>query len=468
MSERFDLVVIGAGAAGIPAAIFAARAGAQVLLVDAADKIGGTFHLSSGHMSAAGTRLQAAKGISDTPDAHYADVMRINGGSADPALVRLAVDNAADTLHWLLDNGLEVVAGHPIIYKGHEGYTVPRTYWGPEAGRSVLKVLAPLLEAEIAAGGVTLWLETRMEALLRGGDGDVCGVRVRDGAASRDVTAGAVLLATGGYTASAAAYAALNPGVPLYSGGYPTAQGDGIFAAQELGAAVVGRGAYLPIFACVSSPGAVGGYANSTCTNPLIRMPWEIFVNDRGERFFAEDQPSCDHREHALAEQPGLRFWVVYDEAIRLAAPPLFGDAALAALFGEHPDYVVANSLAALAEQTGMDADVLAATVARYNDGSADAMGRTHKPAAVGTGPFYAVRHFGWSITSFAGVGVDGELRVVDEAGVPIGNLYAAGEVLGFGQTSGTAFCSGMSVTPAMTFGRMLGARLGAELLVEA
>lgn len=98
---RYDLIVIGAGTAGIPAAIFAAARGARVLMLDAANDIGGTLHLSTGQMSAAGTKLQASLGIVDSAQAHFDDVMRISKGTADPELVRLAVDNAATSFDWL-------------------------------------------------------------------------------------------------------------------------------------------------------------------------------------------------------------------------------------------------------------------------------------------------------------------------------------------------------------------------------
>ncbi|MCH8188930.1 MAG: FAD-dependent oxidoreductase [Proteobacteria bacterium] len=108
MAEPWDVIIVGAGTTGMPAAIFAAQRGARVLILEAAPEVGGTLHLSAGQMSAAGSRLQAEKGIEDTPDEHYDDCMRISNNTADPVLVRLAVDNAADTLDWLQDIGAEI------------------------------------------------------------------------------------------------------------------------------------------------------------------------------------------------------------------------------------------------------------------------------------------------------------------------------------------------------------------------
>ena len=77
-----DFVIVGAGTAGLPAAIFASRRGARVLLVDAAREIGGNLHLANGQISAGGTKLQHSLGIVDTPRVHYDDIMRISKGSA--------------------------------------------------------------------------------------------------------------------------------------------------------------------------------------------------------------------------------------------------------------------------------------------------------------------------------------------------------------------------------------------------
>ncbi|MFN5010444.1 MAG: FAD-dependent oxidoreductase, partial [Gammaproteobacteria bacterium] len=113
-SAGFDLAVVGAGAAGLTAALFAAQAGARVLLLEAADDIGGTLHLSHGQLSAGGTRLQASRGITDSPDAHFVDVMRLSEGLADPVVVRRAVREAPAMVDWLLEAGLEPLADHPV------------------------------------------------------------------------------------------------------------------------------------------------------------------------------------------------------------------------------------------------------------------------------------------------------------------------------------------------------------------
>lgn len=474
MTQSYDILVLGAGAAGMPAAIFAAQEGARVLVVEAADRIGGSFHLSSGMMSAAGTRLQAQKGIHDTAQMHYDDVMRISHGTANPAIVRLAVDNAADTLHWLLDLGFEALPEHPVITYGHEPYLVPRTYWGADGGRTVLRALAPAYEAAEATGKVETWVSSPLVRLTTDGAGAVTGAIVSRGGEEVAVKAAKVLLATGGFTANAELFSELSRGKPLWGGGYPYGQGTGHLAAVAAGSEIINQDTFLPGFAGVEDPASNGGYTALTITEPHERLPWELYVDTKGARFLCEDGLSVDTRERALLDLPDMAFWAIWDQRIAEEAPAFFTIPAddLAARFETLPGYRKADSIAELAAAIGIEVATLEATIGAYNDGIAkgtpDPMGREHRPLPIATGPFYAVKHVGWSITAFAGIRVGDELAVLDRAGKVIPNLYAAGEIIGMGATSGNAFAGGMSVTPAMTFGRLLGTRLGKAATVPA
>jgi fumarate reductase flavoprotein subunit len=123
----------------------------------------------------------------------------------------------------------------------------------------------------------------------------------------------------------------------------------------------------------------------------------------------------------------------------------------------------VDDSLRGLAQRAGIDPDGLERTVALWNEATIsghDPLGRTALDYPVRTRPFYAVLTHGDTIVTPAGVLVDEQLRVCDTGGEPIPGLYAAGEVLGSGATMGAGAAGGMMVTPAMSFGRMLGHRL--------
>ena len=134
MTDSWDVIIVGAGSTGLPAAIFAAQRGGRVLHLEADSRVGGTLHWSSGQIAAAGTRLQKRLGIEDSAEAHYADAQRITNNTIDPVLGKLAIDNAADTIDWLEDIGFEFAAEAPQAGVVHEPYTVRRYYWGKQPG----------------------------------------------------------------------------------------------------------------------------------------------------------------------------------------------------------------------------------------------------------------------------------------------------------------------------------------------
>jgi fumarate reductase flavoprotein subunit len=467
MSDNWDVIAVGAGTAGMVLSIFAARRGAKVLALEVAPEAGGTLHISTGQMSAAGTKLQRKLGISDTPQAHYDDVMRISKNTADPKLVRFAVENAAETFDWLVENGLQVLDDHPVLGSGHEFYKERRYYWGADGGRSVLNVVRPVFLKEVAAGRITLKVNTEASALVQDASGRVIGVTATTkGEGAQTYHGKNVVLTTGGYASNAALFKELNGYQQYANAAYPYSQGQGIKMVRAIGGWTRGAQNYLCSFgAILEDDNYPSKIAARPIHNPALRQPWEILVNKKGERFVAEDNPSVDAREHALLAQPELRMWMIFDDAIAKDAPPITAEWSKAdqmTKFGSHPMFLKADTLEELAKKAGIDARGLAATVASYNANlkGTDPFGRQHRPRAIAQGPFYAVRLHGASISSTVGVAVDDQLRLLDKDNKPIPGLYAAGEMLGAGQTMGHSFAGGMMVTPAMTFGRLLGDRM--------
>ncbi len=458
MSKVWDVVVVGAGTAGMPCAIFAAKRGAKVMVIEAADKIGGTLWLASGQISGTKTKLQAKRGIDDSPDKHFADFMRINHGTGDHPFMRKFAENAGATVDWLQDIGWQPQDDHPAITYGHEIYTTPRTYWSKDGGIGLANVLAPAFDAEVKKGNITLKLSTRMSELITDDHGAAVGVRTTSG---QEIHGKNIVLTCGGYAASAELWGKFH-NRPVRGQFWPHSKGDGIKAAMSLGAEFKWADNLIPTFAGTSDPDSGDTkWINTICT-PQLRMPWEIFVNLNGERFLAEDNPSVDVRERALMKQPDMVFWSIYDEAVREKAPPLlfaWDKPKQDRAFATHADYRTGATLDELAEKTGLSAAALKHTVERYNQGQAvksDAFGRLHMPLPIHKGPFYAVKHYAISVLSFGGVNTDLNCRVLRGNGQPIPNLYAAGEMVGFGRF-GNAYLSGTSIGPAITYGRLLG-----------
>lgn len=472
-AKPWDLVVVGGGNAGLPAAIFAAQRGARVLIVEAAGALGGTLFLSSGQMSAAGTRLQKSRGIEDSPQSHYDDVMRISRNTADPVLLRLAVDNAAPAFDWLMDHGFKPRDGQPITGTTHDPYSQARYVWGYEGGRSILKVLTGQLQPQIDAGRVKVLTQTRVVELIQDGTGAVTGVvTTSDAGQTRRHAARHVALTCGGYTENASLFAKYEGAQDYCRSTWPFSQGAGIDLGLAAGGYVRGGQNHTPLFGAVMSDASYPSTIRATVRHfPPERPPYEILVDAGGQRFLREDVPSHDAHEQALARLPDERCWIVFDEAIlRAVKEPVAGrglngswthENTLQALeSGKVPMFFRGDTVAALAQRAGIDAAGLAATIAAYNRGQAsgkDTLGRKHMPLPIAKAPFYAIQLQSWNLTSYGGLAVDGKLRVIRREGSPIRGLYAAGELLGMGQLMGKSVCGGMSVTPALALGRLLG-----------
>jgi fumarate reductase flavoprotein subunit len=467
-AKTWDLIVIGGGSAGLPAAIFAADRGANVLVIEGSHRLGGTLDRSNGQLSAAGTSLQAAKGISDNTELHFQDVMRLSKSTVNPELVRLAVENAPDTLHWLLELGWRPLADHPIKGSGHEPYSIARYQWGAEGGMSVYRALEPVVLRLLEQKKITILSQTEVTALIPGANGSVAGVTARgpDGH-STDYRGANVAITTGGAGGDPTAFEKLN-GAPLYCRmAYPYNRGTGVELGESMGGYIRGKDNYL------ANDGAVlldtvypSPYSAGVNTNPAVREPWEVFVNVAGKRFVKEGEPSVDVREHAVLNQPDHRYWIIFDQKILDTAPPLLNGWSrekTQSAFGKHQMFFKSENLEQLARWAGIETKGLQKSIASYNrhqkSGSDPDFSRTHMPLPVSTAPFYAIQVQAFSILTYGGLAVDDNLRVARRDGPSVPNLFAAGEVLGKGNLSGHAYVGGMSLTPALTFGRMIGQR---------
>ncbi len=462
MSSKWDIVIVGAGTTGMPAAIKASERGARVLVVDAADKVGGTLHLSSGSLSAAGSSLQKAKGIDDTPEKHFNESIRINHGTGEFDKLKLWQENSAGTLEWLLSIGMEYPDNQPVAAAGHEPYDTARITTPVNAGKAYVEVIQPAFEKAVAGGNVELRLKTRMRELIVNDDGSVGGIVVETQDSTREeIFASATLLACGGYSNNDELWQEFhNRPKRVYT--YEHSKGDGIQAARKLGATVQLADNLITTFGGTVDIDKPEDHWIHTMTFPTVRPPWEILVNNDGRRFINEEEQSQDIRERTIMNQPDWTCWLIYDQGIRDQAPNIFtswDEEKIERAFDSHPDYCRADTIEKLADACGIPAANLRASVEQYNKGrevGADPWGREHTPAPIENGPFYAIKHYAISVVSFGGITCDNELRVLGPNGQAIPNLYAGGEMLGMG-IWGNAYLGGSSVGGCLTMGRLLG-----------
>lgn len=462
------LVIVGAGNAGIPAAIEAADRGARVILVEKTDQLGGMLHWSSATMSAAGARMQRAKGIQDSPQLHFEDCLRIGRQRNDPAILRLAVEHAAETIDWLESIGVPYTPDSPRFSPEHPLYSVPRSYYADQPGPSstggfrgggiIFDRLNRELQKRIEAGSVEVRLRTRMTGVILE-DGRVVGIRAERDGQEEEIRGEAVILTTGGYMANKALMQRYHPGTGRYvtlCG--PHATGDAIPIVEAIGGTTTNMDLLIPLLGFVEDPESPG-FARPNITlhrgrNPAIAG--DIWVNANGERFIAEDTRDPDALERAMMSTPGWVLWAIFDDLMRQGFTKEINE--VTRRLGLLGLITSAPTIEQLAEAIGVPPANLKRTVERYNEAvrtGHDPLGRREMPKAIDEPPFHAVRSDGVTILSQGGIKVNAQLQVMRADGTPIEGLYAAGEVLGAGQVMGDAFCSGMSAGAAVTFGRL-------------
>lgn len=444
-----DLLVIGAGLAGLSAALEAAEAGANVLVLEKLAETGGSSAMSGGCLAFAGTDLQAAQGVQDSPALLAQDLLDVGQHENDAALVRRYVEHQLDTYEWLKRQG---VVFSPVI-ETSSGQSVPRVHTVDPAD------MVRTLQARCAATGrVQLRCGARATRLVRAGeDGAVTGVVGEDGDGAFEVRARAgVLLASGGFVHDAELVHRFAPHYreAVFVGGAGNV-GDGLRMAWRLGADLRDM-AYIK--------GTFGKHPVDTLNHHSCLAVYKgaIAVNDAGRRF-VDESISYKLLGDAVMAQPFHTAYQIFDQ-------PIFesGDDRVRILdLGRRLEeglLIRADTLEALARQIEVPYGVLRETVDDYNAavdrcGEGDAFGRKALVHAHGrlvrieTGPFYAYPSTAAVFGTYCGLRVDADLRVIDVFGAPIAGLYAAGEVIG--GFHGGAYMTGSALGKATVFGRV-------------
>ena len=453
-----DIIVVGAGLAGLAAAITAADDGASVLVVDKHYKIGGSAMGAGGSFSAAGSRLQREKQVHDSPERHFQDADRIGKGKADPALLKLYTEQAAPTQEWLESLGVEFAVRGPRLAPEHELYTTARTCDAKGGGPGYIMALGKQLDQRIAAGKVALRGETEARRLVTSG-GRVAGVSVVDDVGQeRVLKSKAVILACGGYGSNAAMVKRYNPSLAnalRITSKYAT--GDGLRMAEAAGATLVNMDLLPPYFAGVENPpGSRRTLMISLISGIVPNFKGDIWVSKLGTRFMNEDSPSPDERERALRTIPDAAVFAIFDDAqLKGNKPPLFA-------FDEHlkagRTIKHSQTIGDLAAQIGVPAGQLIKTIDTYNgyvDTGRDPDFGRKDLVRLQVPPFYAIVASGVIFMTMGGVKTNARLQALDAGGRAIRGLYAAGEVQGAAQWMGDGLMSGAGNGAALVFGRL-------------
>jgi fumarate reductase flavoprotein subunit len=441
------VLIVGAGAAGLSAALAAREAGVDVAVLERDPLPRGSTALSAGLIPAAGTRLQRSAGIIDDAEAFAADIRHKNGGSADSAIVSLVAHDAAPAIEWLADTyGLPFTVVEDFDYPGH---SARRMHGMPS--RSGLELIDRLLGAAEATGVMTL-TEAPVNTLLCDKDRTIRGVDIsRPDGSTETIGCHALILACNGYGGQPQLVAEHIPEMAgsLYFG-HPGNRGDAVLWGEALGARLMHMSGY-------QGHGSVAHPHGILITWAVI-MEGGFQLNGKGLRFSNESLGYSEQAAAVLAQPDGVA-WDIFDERIAAIARQ-FEDFRQAEMSGA---VISAASVVELATRTHLPAEALTATLAevdRLKTGvGVDRFGRTFAGASPLMPPYRAVRVTGALFHTQGGLAIDTQARVLDQVGEPLPNLFAAGgAAVGVSGPEASGYLSGNGLLTAVVLGRLAGA----------
>ena len=404
-----DVLVVGGGLSGMTAAYETASAGKNTLIIEKLEAWGGSSARSGGAVCYA-TNEDDPTGYFSAED-YYKWFQNMGHGQINDKLVKEIAYRSNETVQWMRNT-----IGYNPPYEMVETFvdgTVGRltnpgspTEYVTGMGGSMMKIFYDKL---CSTENLTMLNQTKAEALLTDDTGAVTGVQaVRPDGSTLTIRAKATVLATGGWAHSSKYRQQWAPGMEKaidISG--VGCDGDGIGFCEAVGAKITSD---TPCFA-----GGVYG--------PLAAAPSNfLLVNGNGKRFLAEDAPSATVFNAMMRDETGV-FYLVFDHA--LAGENYDGSAEMV---------FKADTVRELAEQIGIPADALAATVDRYNElaGGEDAdFGKAAElMTGLGEGPYYAVGVATYILTAYAGPDITENCEVIREDGSIIPGLYGVGELI--------------------------------------
>ena len=447
-----DVVVVGGGGAGLMAAATAAAVGGDldVLLLERDASEPCNSLISSSFIPAAGSRLQRAAGITDSPEEMAADILHKNGHRSDPAVTLELCRRSAETVHWFVDGiGVDLEFAPEVAWLGH---THPRMHSHPT--RSGIPIIQRMREFFVSLNNATVLDKTPGTGLIRDASGAVTGVTARRPGAELRIAARKVVLTTGGFNANPEMLARYIPEMADAPNiGARSNRGEGISWGMDVGAAVDHMSGYQ---------GRDCIFDDGTRLTPGVINEGGVAVNATGRRFVSEER---DYSQLAAVyrAQPGGFAVFVWDARIQRMTENMHVMKESMRKGG----IAKCDRVFEIAERFALPAHALEETIDGYNTGvrtGNDEFARTNLTEPL-TPPFYAARITGAMAHTQGGLRVDTACRVLRRDGRPVPNLYAGGNTMAglSGYTAG-GYTSGNGLLVAYTTGMIIGRHVAASI----
>ncbi|MCG0633988.1 succinate dehydrogenase [Lactiplantibacillus plantarum] len=443
LKPNYDVVIIGSGGAGLTAAIQAHELGLNPVILEKMSKIGGNTTRASSGMNAAETNVQLHHHIVDSFGDFYGETLKGGGGMNNQALLKFFTEHSALAIDWLADHGIKL---DDLTITG--GMSVMRTH-RPSSMAPIGGFLVTELLKQVAADQLPLFTDVKVDELVVEA-GKISGVKATTPDGAVTITAGAVLLATGGFGANKTLLGQYRDDLKNYqTTNQPGATGDGILLAQAIGAKLVDMDQVQV------HPTVQQDTDHAYLIGEAVRGEGAILVDNQGARFVNE----LDTRKNvtaAIDQLGGTGAYLIFDRGIR--------DRVKAVEFYDHIGLVkTGTDLETLATATGLDATTLKQTVADWNQAVAN-----HNDAAfnrttgmdrdIAAGPFYSIHIAPAVHYTMGGIATNPATQVLNQDERPIAGLFAAGEVVG--GLHGNNRIGGNSIAETVIFGRQAGQQM--------
>ncbi|MCF8094940.1 MAG: FAD-dependent oxidoreductase [Desulfobacteraceae bacterium] len=460
-----ELVVIGAGAAGLSAAVAAAEKGIKkIVILETRGVSGGNAKFVKG-IFAAESSLQKRLGIDARRDLLFRKAMDYGHWKPNPMLVRALIDKSGDTIEWLEGKGMEF-DWIPPLYQGQDPLVFHFQKAPGETGPTFVRTFVQ----RCGDLGVRLFLKTRAQRLMTDSNGQITGVLAENKDKQLKITTKTVIVSTGGFAGNQELlkrYLLSYDEKEIHLAGIPH-NGDGIQIAGEAGAATEGMDVLE-----MNGPAA---FPLSSDLSPVVKHPKTMWVNKKGVRFTDEALTLFPESANRLYQQPGRISYTLFDENIKKSIfkenpsdAPLIrrvrADKAEEELYAqvEKGRVKIADSWDAIAEWIGIDSPTLKTEIGNYNTFCENGHDKIFVKDPnflfpLNTPPYYAIQAGLYLLVTHGGIKINHETEVLDLQNEPIPGLYAAGvETGGADANSYNAQLAGHSCGFSVSSGRIAG-----------
>ncbi|MFL1675073.1 flavocytochrome c [Paenibacillus dendritiformis] len=439
LKDKYDIIIVGAGGAGMSAALEAKEKGMNPVIFEKMPIAGGNTMKSSSGMNASQTKFQKEQGIEDNNDLFYEETLKGGHGTNDKEMLRFFVDNSASAIEWLDSIGIRL---NNITITG--GMNEKRTH-RPEDGSAVGQYLVNGLVKNVQEKEIPLFVNANVTEITEK-DGKVNGVKVLfNNNDEKTIAADAVVVTTGGYGANMDMIGEVRSDLKgLVTTNQEGSTGDGIKMIEKLGGVTVDMD-QIQVHPTVQQE-------KSYLIGEAVRGEGAILVSSEGKRF-TNELDTRDNVTAAINKLPEKSAYLVFDSGVKSRAKAIDQ-------YDKMGFVIQGETIEALAKEIGVPADELTATLNTWNNAvknKEDAeFGRTTAMDNDLSGaPYYAIKIAPGIHYTMGGVKINTNTEVLNKDGQPIPGLFAAGELTG--GLHGQNRIGGNSVAEIIIFGRQAG-----------